>query len=220
MSDTEDLEVPISSSRTKDGNNNRENGDFGSTKKTEKKKRIMTPEALERLAKAREKAAEVKKKMKEAKKEKENQIIEKVKKEQMEILEKKVRNKMVDLSVDNEKESEDSSSPPLPKGTRNLMSARGALSPQDGNNNRENGDFGSEEPKKIKKKKPKKPVVIVEESSSDDDENVIYIKRKSSKPKNVPTIDPEQREPQKQFPAFGQMPRANLQNFNFNRQFM
>ena len=111
----------------------------------------------------------------------------------MEILEKKVRNKMVDLSVENEKESKEETQPE---------------------------EEEKEEHKKIKKKKPKKPVVIVEESSSDDDENVIYIKRKSYKPKNVPTIDPQEREPQKQFPAFGQMPRANLQNFNFNRQFM
>ncbi len=79
----EDLEVPVA------------------PPKPEKKKRTMTPEALERLAKARIRAAEVKRAARSAKTEKENEIKEKVKKEQLEKMEKKVRNSMIDLSVSN-----------------------------------------------------------------------------------------------------------------------
>ncbi len=44
------------------------------------------------------------------------------------------------------------------------------------------------QPQIKKKKKTKKPIVIVEESESDSEEQVVYIKRKSNKPKQAPTI--------------------------------
>ena len=68
--------------------------------KPEKQKRIMTESQLEKLKLAREKAALVKRAARAAKTEKENEIKEKVKKEQLEKMEKKVRNSMIDLSVD------------------------------------------------------------------------------------------------------------------------
>ena len=84
MSDTEDLEIPIEVEPPK----------------PEKKKKVMTPEMLDKLKLARIRAAEVKKAARTAKTEKENEIKEKVKKEQLEKMEKKVRSSMIDLSVD------------------------------------------------------------------------------------------------------------------------
>lgn len=161
MSDTEDLEIPVEEELSK----------------TEKKKKVMTPEALERLAKARIRAAEVKRAARKAKDEKENEIKEKVKKEQLEKMEKKVRNSMIDLS-----------------------SESATLSGED------------EQAEVIKKpKKPKKkPVVIVEQdsSSSDDDSNVVYIKRRSRKPKNAPAKDVLPQEQQLPPIQIGYAPRS------------
>ena len=134
--------------------------------KPEKKKRTMTPEALERLAKAREKAAEVKRALRKAKDEKETEIKQRVKKEQLDKMERKVRNSMIDLTVDDPKE---------PKEV-------------------EVEEEEEEVVKKVKKKSKKKPVVIIEESSSDDDSNVVYIKRKPRK-KEPAQPEPAQPQP-------------------------
>lgn len=140
MSDTEDLEIPIEVEPPK----------------PEKKKKTMTPEMLEKLKLAREKAAQVKRAARTAKTEKENEIKEKVKKEQLEKMEKKVRNSMIDLSVDDK--------PATPKSESLEEQVEIMRKP----------------------KKPKKKVVVMHDSGSDSDSEtqVIYIpKKKSSKPK-------------------------------------
>jgi hypothetical protein len=141
----EDLEVPVAPA------------------KPEKKKKVMTPEALERLAKARIRAAEVKRAMRAAKTEKETEIKEKVKKEQLEKMEKKVRNSMIDLSVD--------AQPATPK-EESLEEQVEIIH---------------------KPKKNKKKVVVMHDSGSDSDSEtqVIYIPRKkTTQPKQTPP--PEQ----------------------------
>jgi hypothetical protein len=129
----EDLEVPVAPT------------------KPEKKKRTMTPEALERLAKARVKAAEVKRAMRAAKTEKETQIKEKVKKEQLDKMEKKVRNSLLDFSVDDKPATTKEESLPLEEQIEVIR----------------------------KPKKTKKKVVVMHDSGSDSDSEtqVIYIPR-------------------------------------------
>jgi hypothetical protein len=126
-------------------------------KEKPKKTRTMTPEMLEKLKVARERAMEVKKEL--AKKNEATKINEqetKLNKRKSKLAEKEIKSGKIDLST-NEK----------------ILEA-------------EAEDSEEEEPVKIKieKKKPKKkPVVIVQESDSesDDDNNVVYIRRKSKK---------------------------------------
>ena len=191
MSDT-DLEIPIEVEPPK----------------REKKKKVMTPEMLEKLKLAREKAALVKRAARAAKTEKENEIKEKVKKEQLEKMEKKVRNSMIDLSVS------------LTEGNTEINErARGALpSEKPAIPNKESLE---EQVEVIRKpKKPKKKVVVMHDSGSDSDSEtqVIYIPRrsnKSSKSKESKETPPPEQPPL----AFGHQPRYQLHNFNHNRHF-
>lgn len=122
-----------------------------------KKTRTMTPEMLEKLKIARERAMEVKKEL--AKKNEATKINEqetKLNKRKSKLAEKTAPTITQEIQEKNVPEAEDSE------------------------------EEQEEQPviiKKEKKKPKKKPVVIVQESDSesDDDNNVVYIKRKSKK---------------------------------------
>tara|TARA_R100000541_G_scaffold49430_1_gene56591 strand:+ start:6231 stop:6812 length:582 start_codon:yes stop_codon:yes gene_type:complete len=126
-----------------------------------KAKRIMSPEALEKLALARKKAFEVKSANAKIRAENKKVLVKQITEEQEVATKEKIKKsikpkpiKQVKEVVEEEEEEEDE---PIVK--------------------------------KVVKKKKKKQVVIVEESSSSDDEsNVVYIKRRSSKkpPKEQP----------------------------------
>ena len=148
---------------------------FKLTKKGQKP-RTLTPEHLEKLKIAREKAREVQMKNTEERKklreiEKENKRLEAEQKKN-EIIEKnKKLTSKGNIEIEYEEEPNDTE-------------------PQN--------PIAQDIPQKevIKKKKKKKPVVIVEESGSSDSEedNIIYVKRRSSKQKPVSApsnIEPE-----------------------------
>ena len=181
MSDTEDLEIPI---------------DEPELPKT-KPKRIMSPEALERLAKAREKAAQVKRQMKAAREEKEDEIRQKVKAERIAKMEQKVNKSFIDLD-EKPKESKAKAEPV------------------------EKTELSEEV---VVKKKPKKKVVIMHDSGSDSDENtqVIYIPKKKSTRKPTEQAAENSAEPAPPTPSrqlnFAATHRTNLHNFNSNRMF-
>lgn len=127
-----------------------------------KAKRVMSPEALEKLAIARKKAFEVKTANAKIRAENKKVLVKQITEQQEEITKEKIKKsikpklipvKEVKEVVEEEEEEEEDDEPPVVK-------------------------------KKSVKKKKKKPVVIIEESSSSDDEesNVVYIKRRSKKP--------------------------------------
>ncbi len=131
-----------------------------------KKKREMTPEMLEKLAIARQKALDAKKKIREG-----------GEKAKLEVLEKKLnklksKNTLIDLSTDEKiLEAEEKSETTEPEKEEV-----------------EEPEEPKPEPPKKPKKKNKKPVVIVQEDDSeseDDNSNVIYIQpRRRPKARN------------------------------------
>jgi hypothetical protein len=134
-----------------------------------KPKRVMTPEALEKLAKARVKAFEVKSANKAIRLKNAGILEEQVKSENL------VKQKA--------------------KATKKVASRPTVVEPVEVEKVEEEPEPEEEPVRKTKKKPKKKPVVIIESSSSDEEQdNVIYIKRRSSKKKAAPAEAPPTRE--------------------------
>ena len=138
--------------------------------KTEKPKRHMTEEMLEKLKLAREKALEKRRELAAIRKmERELQLKEK--EEKVEGI--KAKHSKMNVTESEPKSEPDSDSDPEP--------------------------IQPEVVKQTKRKKKKKaPIVIVEDSSSDEDSNVVYVKRRSKpKPERAePVTEPIEKQPE------------------------
>ena len=122
-----------------------------------KAKRVMSPEALEKLALARKKAFEVKTANAKVRAENKKVLVKQITEEHQEAVNTKLKEK-------------------IKKSIKPTLSVKEVVEEEE-----------EEPPvvKKSVKKKKKKPVVVIEESDSssdDDNSNVIYIKRRSKKP--------------------------------------
>jgi hypothetical protein len=153
-----------------------------------KRTRTMTPEALERLKVAREKAAQVKRAARAEKDKIEQDLKEKEKARRLAKMQEKV-----EKDLDEKPATLSSSSATLSSSSATLSSSSATL---------------EDRPKNRKKK----PVVIMHNSDSDSSEGetqVIYIpKKRSNKPKNAPAKDVLPQEQQLPPIQIGYAPRS------------
>ena len=162
-----------------------------------KAKRVMSPEALEKLAIARKKAFEVKTANAKIRAENKKVLVKQITEEQEEATKQKIKKSIKPK--------------PIP-----VKEVKEAVEEEE----------EDDEPQVVKKKavkKKKKPVVIIEESSSSDDEsNVVYIKRRSKKPPKEQPVAPPPPNPEpppvvrQEFSAFDRqmlLQRAALRMF-------
>ena len=154
-----------------------------------KPKRVMTPEQLEKLAAAREKAKAVKDAMKSENDDHKIRILQ----AKMDAIKKTSKKKpdppeqMTDLEeeplVPEPNANENLMTEPEPEPNANVMTEPEQMTEP------EPKPKPDVKPVKQKLKKGKKPVVIVDESNSDtdsdDNSNVIYIRRKKKKPQET-----------------------------------
>jgi hypothetical protein len=185
------------------------------TEKVEKKKekKVLTPERLEQLARARKKALEIRQAgavIKEEQKQLADAALEE-KLERERQLNEAVKASLLKNDINNENLH------PVPRYTNNIVPS---LQPH------EEEDAEEEEQPVIIKKKTKKPVktkIIIEQSSDDEDEfqtndHVIFVKRKSKNDsiKKVPAttpVPPNTPEPQYAPPPIQKQPQLQMTNF-------
>jgi hypothetical protein len=184
------------------------------SEKVEKKKekKVLTPERLEQLARARKKALEIRQagaSLKEEQKQLADAALEE-KLERERQLNEAVKASLLKNAINNENLH------PVPRYTNNIVPS---LQPQ------EEEDEEEEQPVIIKKKtkKPPKTRIVVEQSSDDEDEfqtndHVIFVKRKSKNDsiKKVPAttpVPPNTPEPQYAPPPVQKQPPLQMTNF-------
>jgi hypothetical protein len=184
------------------------------SEKVEKKKekKVLTPERLEQLARARKKALEIRQagaSLKEEQKQLADAALEE-KLERERQLNEAVKASLLKNAINNENLH------PVPRYTNNIVPS---LQPY------EEEDEEEEQPVIIKKKtkKPPKTRIVVEQSSDDEDEfqtndHVIFVKRKSKNDsiKKVPAttpVPPNTPEPQYAPPPVQKQPPLQMTNF-------
>ena len=185
-------------------------------KKEKKEKRVMTPEKLEQLARARKKALEIRQAgaaLKEEQKELADAALEE-KLERERQLNDAVKKSLIPNAIDH-------SLLPVPRYTNTIVPN---LEPREGRFPLEE-DEEEEQPIIIKKKtkKPPKTKVIIEQSSDDEDEfqsndHVIFVKRKSKNDsiKKIPAttpVPPNTPEPHYAPPPTPRKPQPEFTNF-------
>ena len=201
------------------------------SEKVEKKKekKVLTPERLEQLARARKKALEIRQagaSLKEEQKQLADAALEE-KLERERQLNEAVKASLLKNSINNENLH------PVPRYTNNIVpSLNGGRPIRDNTEEEPNTEretvFAEEEEEQpvIIKKKTKKPVktkIIIEQSSDDEDEfqtndHVIFVKRKSKNDsiKKVPAttpVPPNTPEPQYAPPPVQKQPPLQMTNF-------
>ena len=186
-------------------------------KKEKKEKRVMTPEKLEQLARARHRALEIRRAgaaIKEEQKEMADAALEE-KLERERQLNEAVKKSLIPNNVDH-------SLLPVPRYTNTIVPN---LEPREGRFPLNEEEEEEEQPIIIKKKtkKPPKARVIIEQSSDDEDEfqsndHVIFVKRKSKNDsiKKIPAttpVPPNTPEPYYAPPPTPKKPQPEFTNF-------
>ena len=182
-------------------------------KKEKKEKKVMTPEKLEQLARARKKALEIRQ-AGAAIKEEQKQLADAALEEKLERerqLNEAVKASLLKNSINNENLH------PVPRYTNTIVPNLQSQEEED--------EEEEEQPVIIKKKtkKPPKTRIVVEQSSDDEDEfqtneHVIFVKRKSKNDsiKKVPAttpVPPNTPEPQYAPPPVQKQPPLQMTNF-------
>jgi hypothetical protein len=200
------------------------------SEKVEKKKekKVLTPERLEQLARARKKALEIRQagaSLKEEQKQLADAALEE-KLERERQLNEAVKASLLKNAINNENLH------PVPRYTNNIVPSLHGGRPirdnteEEPNTERETAFAEEEEQPVIIKKKTKKPPktrIVVEQSSDDEDEfqtndHVIFVKRKSKNDsiKKVPAttpVPPNTPEPQYAPPPVQKQPPLQMTNF-------
>lgn len=192
------------------------------SEKSEKKKRLMTPEKLEQLARARKKALEIRQAGASLKQEQQEMaeaaLEEKLERERQ--LNEAVKKSLIPNAIDH-------SLLPVPRYTNTVVPNIQRLRKVEPNErvHEEEDDEEEEQPVKLvkKTKKPPKARIVVEQSSDDEDEfssneHIIFVKRKSKNDsiKKVPAstpAPPNTPEPQYAPPPVAKKPQPEFTNF-------